>query len=87
MENRQESLVTARRKFLKSCGKFAVITPPAVTLMLSAASHNYAVAQSGLGVTRHGNNGFGNGGDDGVPGKSGSNPSPNSDQKSEDKVR
>jgi hypothetical protein len=87
MDQSQETLATARRKFLKSCGKFAVITPPAVTLMLSAASHNYAAAQSGLGVTRHGNNGFGTGGDDGVPGNSGNNPSPNSDQKSSDTVR
>jgi hypothetical protein len=87
VERRHEALATARRNFLKSCGKFAVLTPPAVTLMLSAASHNYAVAQSGLGLTRHGNNGFGNGGNDGVPGTSGSNPSPNSGQKSEDEVR
>lgn len=28
----------ARRDFLKRCGKYAVVTPPAVTLMLSAAS-------------------------------------------------
>jgi len=84
----QETRAEARRNFLKTCGKFAVITPPAVTLMLSAASHNYAAAQSGLGVvTRHGNNGFGNDGNDGVPGNSGSNPSPNSTQKSEDHDR
>jgi hypothetical protein len=38
---------TARREFLAKCGKLAVITPPAVTLLLSAASHNYAVAHSG----------------------------------------
>jgi len=39
----------ARRDFLAKCGRLAVITPPAVTLLLSAASHNYAVASSGTG--------------------------------------
>ena len=36
-----------RRKFLATCGKFAVITPPAVTLLLSTSLHSSAVAQSG----------------------------------------
>jgi len=35
-----------RRKFLATCGKFAVITPPAVTLLLSTSLHRL-VAQSG----------------------------------------
>jgi hypothetical protein len=35
----------------------------------------------------HGNNGFGNGGDDGVPGNSGDNNSPNAGEKSADVVR
>ena len=35
----------------------------------------------------HGNNGFGNGGDDGVPGNSANNNSPNADQKADDVVR
>lgn len=61
--------VEARRNFLASCGKFAVVTPPAVTLMLAAAERNYAVAASGN--AKQGNNGFGNGGGDGVPGNSG----------------
>lgn len=47
MDQRDDALLAARRKFLKSCGKFAVVTPPAVTLMLSAASHGYASALSG----------------------------------------
>lgn len=34
-----------------------------------------------------GNNGFGNGGDDGVPGNSGDNSAPNADQKAADEVR
>ena len=59
----------ARRKFLASCGKFAALTPPAVTLLLSAADANYAVAFSGSSSARgpRGNNGFGNGGGDGSP--------------------
>lgn len=48
MDRDQDALSEARRKFLKSCGKFAVITPPAVTLMLSAASRSYAATHSGL---------------------------------------
>ena len=70
----------ARRRFLARCGKFAAVTPPAIALMLNAAERNYAVAASG-------NNGFGNGGGDGVPGKSGTNSSPNAGQKSADVVR
>ena len=75
----------ARRRFLAKCGKFAVITPPVVTLMLTATHGNYAAARSGFHGSGHGhgrgsshgrggrhpNNGFGNGGGDGVPGKSG----------------
>jgi hypothetical protein len=60
----------ARRKFLASCGKFAALTPPAVTLLLSAADANYAVALSGSSSAARGprgNNGFGNGGGDGSP--------------------
>lgn len=61
-----ESTVSAtdRREFLSRCGKFAAITPPAVTLLLSTSLTSQAIAQSG------GNNGFGNGGGDGVPGRS-----------------
>lgn len=42
-----EPLGQARRRFLASCGKFALATPPVVTLMLADAERNYAVAQSG----------------------------------------
>ena len=87
-----DSLVEARRRFLASCGKFAVATPPVVTLMLAEAQRNYAVAASGGGKggggsLNPGNNGFGNGGGDGVPGRSGSNPSPNAGEKRNDVVR
>jgi hypothetical protein len=63
----------ARRKFIASCGKFAVVTPPAIALLLSASHRDYATAASHQGFRRgpQGNNGFGNGGGDGVPGNSG----------------
>jgi len=38
-----------RRKFLAACGKFAVVTPPAITLLLSTSLHSPAVAGSGGG--------------------------------------
>jgi hypothetical protein len=58
-----------RRKFLSACGKFAVVTPPAITLLLSTSLHSNAVAQSagGQGNDKHPNNGGGNGGGDGSP--------------------
>lgn len=36
-----------RRRFLASCGKFAVITPPAVTILLSTSLNSKAIAHSG----------------------------------------
>ena len=53
-----------RRKFLAACGKFAAVTPPAITLLLSTSLTSNAVAQS---AGTKGNNGWGNGGDDGSP--------------------
>lgn len=67
----EADVVEARRRFLAACGKFSIATPPAVALMLAAAERNYAVAASGGGgASKQGNNGFGNGGGDGVPGNS-----------------
>jgi hypothetical protein len=37
----------ARRAFLQSCGKFAVVTPPAISLLLSTSLNSPAVAASG----------------------------------------
>ncbi len=68
----EEQMREARRDFMKSCGKFAVVTPAAMTLLLSASRQNYATAGSHNGFRRQGNNGFGNGGGDGIPGNSGS---------------
>jgi hypothetical protein len=85
----EESFADARREFLAKCGRLAIVTPPAVTLMLAASKRNFAVAYSGGGPggrdndgdgddddgrrprrSRRANNGFGNGGHDGVPGRS-----------------
>jgi hypothetical protein len=58
-----------RRKFLASCGKFAAVTPPAITLLLSTSLNSTAIASSGAGGAYggKGNNGWGNGGGDGSP--------------------
>jgi hypothetical protein len=67
-----EAQTRARREFLTTCGKFAAITPIAVTGLLSVSKQNFAVAASGGGNGGgHANNGFGNGSGDGIPGKSG----------------
>jgi hypothetical protein len=92
MDKRNDpDMLNARRRFLASCGKFAVVTPPAMTMLLASTAQNYAVAGSGGGGTRlpsgGGNNGFGNGGGDGVPGRSGSNPSPQAPSKAADQNR
>jgi hypothetical protein len=57
---------TDRRRFLAACGKFAVVTPPAMTVLLSTSLTSTAIAKSGGGSGK-GNNGYGNGGGDGSP--------------------
>jgi|1186.fasta_scaffold232456_1 hypothetical protein len=58
-----------RRKFLATCGKFAVVTPPAITMLLSTSLTSDAIAQSGGPTARtKGNNGVGNGLDPQPPG-------------------
>jgi hypothetical protein len=42
-----------RRKFLAACGKFAAITPPALTILLSTSLNSEAVAKSGGGSGGH----------------------------------
>jgi hypothetical protein len=37
-----------RRKFLISCGRFAAVTPPAMTALLSTSLTSTAIARSGL---------------------------------------
>ena len=53
-----------RRKFLASCGRFAVVTPPTITLLLSTSLHSTAIAASGAsdGRGNNGNHGDGNNG-------------------------
>jgi hypothetical protein len=36
-----------RRKFLATCGQFAVVTPPALTVLLSTSLNSEAIAYSG----------------------------------------
>jgi len=82
--------IEACRRFLAACGKFAMITPPAMTVLLSSTAQNYAVAGSGSGggsLQKQGNNGWGNGGSDGVPGHSGNNSSPQQPSKTADQQR
>jgi hypothetical protein len=61
-----------RRKFLASCGKFAVVTPPAITMLLSTSLNSTAIAHSGgrggdsggRGDHDHGDRGHGDHGDE-----------------------
>ena len=47
--NAEQELDADRRKFLAACGRFAVVTPPAVTLLLSTSLNSDAIARSGGG--------------------------------------
>ena len=64
MSDREEQEIDDRRKFLISTGRFAAVTPPAITLLLSTSLTSDAIAHSG-GGHKPGNNGWGNGGNDG----------------------
>jgi len=48
MENHDDS-AKSRRDFIAKCGRFAVVTPPTIALLLSASGRNYAEAFSGMG--------------------------------------
>lgn len=56
-----------RRDFLKSCGRFALTVPPAMTILLSTSLSSPAIAKSTGGHPK-GNNGVGNGIDPQPPG-------------------
>ena len=45
-----EDEVRARREFLKRCGKYAVVVPPAMTLLLARDASKPAMAFSGHGT-------------------------------------
>ena len=47
MNGKNEELIGDRRRFLLSCGRFALITPPTMTLLLTSSGQNFAVAGSG----------------------------------------
>ena len=65
-DDREQREIEGRRKFLISAGRFAAVTPPAITLLLSTSLTSDAIAHSGAKGSR-GNNGYGNGGGDGSP--------------------
>ncbi|TGQ53053.1 hypothetical protein EN836_16740 [Mesorhizobium sp. M1C.F.Ca.ET.193.01.1.1] len=44
----------ARRDFLKKAGRFAVVTPPAITLLLGTSLRSKAIAKSGGSHGHHG---------------------------------
>ena len=74
MDDREQREIEDRRKFLISAGRFAAVTPPAITLLLSTSLTSDAIAHSGAqrangngGQGHRGNNGYGNGGYDGSP--------------------
>lgn len=69
MDEREQQETEDRRKFLISAGRFAAVTPPALTLLLSTSLTSDAIASSGAKGNGgpKGNNGFGNGGGDGSP--------------------
>ncbi|PBB42135.1 hypothetical protein CK222_20235 [Mesorhizobium sp. WSM3866] len=49
-EKNSEKLVSegeARRDFLKKAGRFAAVTPPAITLLLGTSLNSRAIAKSG----------------------------------------
>ncbi|CAN7579779.1 hypothetical protein [Mesorhizobium sp. LjRoot246] len=45
--NKQVPEAKARRDFLKKAGRFAAVTPPAITLLLGTSLNSEAVAKSG----------------------------------------
>jgi hypothetical protein len=45
-----------RRKFLASCGKFAAVTPPTITLLLSTSLNSNAIASSSGNNNNQGQN-------------------------------
>jgi len=54
-----------RRDFLTTAGKFAIVTPPAMTMLLSTSLSSPAIAASGIGGGYGGGSGSGAGGSTG----------------------
>ena len=51
-ERPDQAALEARRRFLATCGKLAIATPPAITLLLARSESSYAVALSGNGSVK-----------------------------------
>lgn len=58
-DNRETGPGDDRRNFLKKCGTFAAVTPPAVTFLLSTSMSSKAIAASSGTVSYKPGNGFG----------------------------
>jgi len=71
--NPEEAVGEARRSFLKTAGKFAVYTPPAVMMLMKPGYARMNKSMTGRPHRQHGDNGIGNGLDGQPPG----NPKPN----------
>lgn len=41
-----------RRRFVAACGKFAIVTPPALTVLLSTSLNSSAIAESSGSVDK-----------------------------------
>jgi hypothetical protein len=48
---------TDRRAFLQKCGRFAIVTPPAISMLLSTSLTSDAIAKSGGGKAKRQCNG------------------------------
>lgn len=64
-----------RREFLKTCGRFAAVTPPAVTMLLSTSLTSDVIAASGSGSSggKGGNSAMGGKGGNSTKGGKGGN--------------
>jgi hypothetical protein len=47
LSDRKPPVDDDRRQFLAACGKFALVTPPALTVLLSTSLNSKAIARSG----------------------------------------
>jgi hypothetical protein len=56
VQNSDDRANEDRRKFLATCGKFAVVTPPSITVLLSTSLTSDAIAASGARSDRGGSN-------------------------------
>jgi hypothetical protein len=62
MDMEDQASILERRKFLAACGRFAVVTPPAIGVLLSTSLNSTAIASSGGTSNNGGSGGTGTGG-------------------------